>query len=110
MANKVKTTKTTILGQPSWRLESNEVEAYVTALGGQLAPVTFDRQNRRIMPYSVAPWAEEKADPTLPPILKVLRGDFFCMPFGGNEKPWRGERQPAHGETANATWKFESLQ
>ncbi|MCY3023961.1 MAG: hypothetical protein NTW87_33700, partial [Planctomycetota bacterium] len=29
--------------------------------------------------------------------------------FGGNATPFRGERHPIHGETANATWKFESL-
>jgi len=100
--------KTTVLGQPSWRLATNEVEAYVTELGGHLAPVTFDVQGRKIMPYAVAPWAEEKLDPELPPVLQSLRGDFFCMPFGGNEKPFRGERHPAHGETANAKWKLES--
>ena len=35
--------KKTILGQPSWRVASKNVEAYVTEIGGQLAPVTFDR-------------------------------------------------------------------
>lgn len=98
-----------MLGQPSWRLASSTVEAFVTEIGGHIAPVTFDRHGRKIRPYSVAPWAEEKTDPTLAPILKVLRGDFFCMPFGGNATPFRGERHPIHGETANAKWKLESL-
>ncbi|MDQ3815760.1 MAG: hypothetical protein M3347_17750 [Armatimonadota bacterium] len=102
--------KMRILGQPSWRLASDEVEAYVTEIGGHLGPVTFDRQKRRIQPYSVAPWAEEKLGPEIPPILKALRGDFFCLPFGGNEKPFRGERHLPHGESANARWKFESLE
>jgi hypothetical protein len=71
--------------------------------------VTFDRRARKIRPYSVAPWGEERIDPSIPPIVRVLRGDFFCMPFGGNATPYRGERHPVHGETANATWKFVSL-
>ncbi len=97
-----------ILGQPSWRLASSTVEAFVTEVGGHLGPVAFDRQGRNIQPYSVAPWAEEKIDPATPAILKVLRGDFFCLPFGGNDKPYRGEKHPPHGETANARWTFES--
>ena len=102
--------KRVIYGQPSWRLASGEVEAFVTEAGGHLGPVTFERGSRRIQPYSVAPWVEEKVDATLPTILKVLRGDFFCLPFGGNATPYRGERHPVHGETANSRWKFESLE
>ena len=81
----------------------------MTEQGGHLGPVTFDRRNRRIRPYSVAPWATEKLDPSTPEIIKVLRGDFFCMPFGGNMSPYRGERHPVHGETANARWRLQSL-
>ncbi len=99
-----------VLGQPSWRVAASQVEAHVTRLGGHLAPVIFDRGGRRLSPYAVAPWAEEKTPATMPPILKALRGDFFCMPFGGNETPLQGEQFPPHGETANALWHFESLE
>jgi hypothetical protein len=101
--------KRVVYGQPSWRLASDEVEAYVTEMGGQLGPVTFERRGRRLQPYSVAPWAEERLETTMPPILQALRGDFFCLPFGGNSTPYRGEQHPVHGETANARWHFESL-
>jgi|CZKM01.1.fsa_nt_gi hypothetical protein len=99
-----------ICGQPSWRLASTVVEAFVTEMGGQLGPVTFDRKGRKLQPYSVAPWAEEQTDPSLPPIIKALRGDFFCLPFGGNATPFGGEKHPVHGETANARWQFRSLE
>jgi hypothetical protein len=99
-----------IFGQPSWRVASDQVEAYVTELGGQLGPVTFDRRGRKLQPYSVAPWAEERLDSSVPPILKALRGDFFCLPFGGNTTPFGRERHPVHGETANARWHFRSLE
>jgi len=98
-----------VLGQPSWRLASTDVEVFVTQLGGHLGPVVFDRLGRRIQPLAVAPWAEEELPSDVPPILRVLRGDFLCLPFGGNAKPFGGERHPVHGETANATWAFESL-
>src|SRR5271170_2619470 len=102
--------KAIICGQPSWRLASEEVEAFVTERGGHLGPVTFERNNRKISPYAMAPWTDEKFNPSLPPVLQILRGDFFCLPFGGNDTAFRGEKHPAHGETANARWRFESLE
>jgi len=107
---KTRPTLRTVLNQPSWRLASKDVEAFVTAQGGHLSPVTFDRGNRKIQPYSVAPWAGEKVDRSVPTIVRILRGDFFCMPFGGNDAPYRGEQHPVHGETANAKWRLESLE
>jgi hypothetical protein len=98
-----------VQGQRSWRLASTDVEAFVTELGGHLGPVTFERRGRKVRPYSVAPWAEEAADPGMPPIIRVLRGDFFCLPFGGNATPFRSEKHPVHGETANGRWQFCSL-
>jgi hypothetical protein len=99
-----------VRGQPSWRIASNQVEAFVTEIGGHIAPVTFDRRGRRIRPYSIAPWVEERGAARLEPIIRVLRGDFFCMPFGGNATVFAGEKHPVHGETANARWHFESLE
>lgn len=99
-----------ILGQPSWSLASSHVRAHLTQLGGHLGPVEFRVGRRMVAPLSVAPWAEEKIDPALPPLLHALRGDFFCAPFGGNGTPWRGERHPPHGETANATWQLSAIE
>ena len=98
-----------VQGQPSWRLASPRVEAYVTQAGGHVGPVTFDRRGAKIRPLSVAPWATETLDRKQPPIIRVLRGDFFCLPFGGNATPYRNEKHPVHGETANAKWKIQSL-
>ena len=81
----MKPNKKVVLGQPSWRIASKEVEAFVTETGGHLGPVTFKLGGRKIAPYSVAPWAKEKLDRSTPNIIKALRGDFFCMPFGGNK-------------------------
>lgn len=97
-----------VLGQPSWKIATKTVEAYLTQTAGHLGPVTFTIGKRRIAPYSVAPWWNERVDPSIPAILRVLRGDFFCMPFGGNTTLYRGERHPVHGEVANAKWTLES--
>jgi len=96
-----------VAGQPSWSLASDQVRAFITRRGGHLGPVAFSLSERKIVPFSVAPWAEERLPRSTPSVLKALRGDFFCCPFGGNERPWRGEKHPPHGETANADWTLE---
>lgn len=99
----------TVYGQPSWRLANDAVEAFVTETGGHLGPVAFRLGERTVQPYHVAPWAEEPTD-DLPPMLRALRGDFFCLPFGGGDAPFEGEQHPPHGETANATWSFDGVE
>lgn len=101
---------TRIQGQPSWRFSSDKVEAAVTRQAGHLAPVNFRLGSKVVQPFAIGPWVEDKkllGD--LPPLLQSMRGDFFCAPFGGNETPWRGEKHPAHGETAQSNWHFEAL-
>jgi len=100
---------TRVHGQPSWLFASDKVEAAITRQGGHLAPVKFHLPGGVVQPYSIAPWAGEKLDKKIPPLLQSLRGDFFCAPFGGNETLYRGERHPPHGETANSLWKLESI-
>jgi len=100
----------TVHGQPSWRLAGSSVETFVTEQGGHLGPTTFRLGERNIRPYAVAPWTEEASAAYLLPMLRVLRGDFFCLPFGGNAAPFDGEEHPPHGETANSVWAFDDLQ
>jgi len=97
----------TVLGQPSWRVASANVEAFVTQTGGMLGPVKFDIGGRNVEPLSIAPWSEEAGD--FPPVIKALRGDFFCLPFGVSLDPYLGEEHPIHGETANGEWQFDNL-
>jgi hypothetical protein len=73
--------------------------------------VTFTlKSGQTVQPFAVAPWAERTLPRGVPDLLRSLRGDFFCCPFGGNGSPWRGERHPPHGETANANWSLVSLE
>lgn len=96
-------------GQPSWSFRSSHVHANLTKLGGHLAPVAFRLEHRLVSPFAIAPWAEEKLAPETPALLRALRGDFFCAPFGGNGVPWRGESHPPHGETANGGWRLKAF-
>jgi hypothetical protein len=96
----------TVAAQPSWVIGTKEVELALTKSGGHMAPVTFFRDtDAPVQPYHISPWQEEGL--TLePPVLRVLRGDWFCMPFGGNAEPWQKEQHPPHGEIAGAPWRL----
>ena len=98
-------------GQPSFKVASTSVEAFVTQQAGMLSPVNFKLKGQTVQPFQVAPWAMngEEIDKDLPPLLHALRGDFFCLPFGGNETAYKGEQHPPHGETANSKWSTAKI-
>ncbi len=91
-------------GQDSWLIKSNAVTCAVTRLGGHMAPITFFADtDAPLQPYYISPWQGEgtKQDE---PVLQTLRGDFFCLPFGGNPS-WKGENHRVHGETSYRRWR-----
>ena len=79
----------------------------ITRIGGQLGPVTFRLGRQIVEPFSTAPWCDKPGAEKLIPLLRELRGDFFCAPFGAGPA-WRGEVHPPHGESSNGTWKINS--
>lgn len=97
-----------VLGARSWTFASDCVDAALTQQGGHLGPVRFHTARGIVEPFAVAPWGTEKINLDLAPVLQKLRGDFFCAPFGGNERTWRGKKYPVHGATASNPWKFVS--
>lgn len=98
----------TIDNQPCWVIASSCVELAITRTGGHMAPVTFLRDTPRpVQPYYISPWQAERKTIDVP-VLRPLRGDFFCMPFGGGS--YRGETHTPHGETATAEWTFRGLE
>ena len=91
-----------INGEPSFSIATDTVTVWMTLRGNHIAPVIFHLPQGDVTPYSLAPWTP--SDHTgIDPLLEVLRGDFWCMPFGA---------QPdgrAHGEVANAQWSCVEL-
>lgn len=111
MPQATRTPKTrTVAGVPSWRLASSTVELHLTREGGHLAPITFDRRGRKLRPMHVAPWAGRPVPKDTPAVVRLLRGDFFCLPFGANETPFGEERHPVHGEPAGRAWQLGELE
>jgi hypothetical protein len=96
----------TVHSQPSYVIATKQVELAVTKLGGHMAPVTFFRDSAQpVQPYHISPWQDEKPTKMPAPVLVTLRGDFFCMPFGGNSEAVSGEKHPPHGEIVGDAWK-----
>ncbi len=96
-----------IHGQSSFVLENDVVSLAITKQGGHMAPVVFGAANeQQIRPYYISPWQEEDRSDMPAEVLVPLRGDFFCLPFGGNAQPYQNQNHPVHGETATAEWTF----
>lgn len=105
-----------------WRLSWAHGEAEVQSLGGMLGPVTFKlADGRDFQPLQVAPWADAAMAADLPGILRRLRGEWPCVPFGRSDRPaalpmgW-DRPQPAalaedelwgHGYGAHHHWRLE---
>ncbi len=99
----------TIHSQPSFVMSTEQVEVAVTKLGGHMAPVTFFRDSAQpVRPYHISPWQDEKPSKMPAPVLVTLRGDFFCLPFGGNSEAVSGEKHPPHGEIVGDPWRLSS--
>jgi hypothetical protein len=90
----------TIDGQPSWTLGNSTVRIAVTVQGGHLT-ARFTAGGREVNPFYTAPWWNEVLPPGTSEVIRVLRGDFFCLPFGNDPLP--------HGKTANDAWRFDGV-
>jgi hypothetical protein len=94
----------------------------IQRLGAQLGPAVFVLPDgRQVSPLHVAPWAGEPGAEALPGILRALRGEWPCVPFGygeaaGPETParWAPLLAPpepdeaVHGHSSNADWAWEA--
>jgi len=91
----------------------------VQRLGAMLAPLTFVlADGRQVSPFHIAPWADEPEAEALPGLLRKLRGEWPCMPFGYSVPPdgwpdaWSrvmGPPEPdeeAHGHSSNHDWTW----
>ncbi len=92
-----------------WRMSNSNLEIFITELGAQVAPVRFyNNTDTPFMPYYINPWQAEKIEID-EPVLSTLRGNFFCMPFGGNAAEFQGEKHCVHGEAAGGRWKSQEV-
>lgn len=90
--------------------------AELQRLGAMLGPVWFSADGHPdFAPLQIAPWHAEPGAAALPGILRRLRGDWPCVPFGRTDRPvgladdWAA-RDPGdahgHGFAANHEWTW----
>jgi hypothetical protein len=101
----------------AWRLEWAFGSAEVQALGGMLGPLHFRLDAERdLQVMHVAPWAGTTDSLALPGILRRLRGEWPCVPFGRTDLPpdlppgWQNVEPDdswPHGYSANHLWTCE---
>ena len=97
--------------QASFLLANDVVSVAITKRGGHMAPVIFGGSGeQQITPYYISPWQDEKPTEMPADVLVPLRGDFFCMPFGGNATEHKGEKHPPHGENGDRSLVLCRLQ
>jgi hypothetical protein len=89
-------------------LEARGIRVAFDAEQGMLALFEVARGTRRIAPFARVPWADTpgpgRLPPDAPPHLARMSGDFFCAPFGADDR----EGAPLHGWPANAPWELRS--
>lgn len=96
-----------------WTLKWAHGEAEVQSLGGMLAPVRFDLgDGRSVSPLHVAPWGD---DAQWPGLMRALRGEWPCLPFGTNDTPTdlpegftshAADSEWRHGYSSNHMWQL----
>ena len=107
-------------------LSGAQCRCAVQAAGGMLGPAAFTIGAGRVVePLAVAPWADDPPEQlaTIEPILRRLRGEWPCVPFGVPMPPehlpadwqpqpppspeaWNGE---AHGYGSHHDWQFDAV-
>jgi hypothetical protein len=94
-------------GQPSYTISNRHAELRVSVQGGHLT-ADFAAGGKKASPFWVAPWWKEPYRDGDDWIVRLLRGDFFCLPFGGNGEPFGGTKYTLHGKTASECWELLS--
>ncbi|MGP8251234.1 MAG: hypothetical protein ACLQHF_04320 [Terracidiphilus sp.] len=73
-----------------------------------MAPVSFGvNDDVPILPYHISPWQGQENDFLSGTPEAVLRGDFFCLPFGRKDENISG---PNHGNTSGSVWELVDSQ
>lgn len=100
-----------------WRLQWDCGSAEVQALGAMLGPVNFRLDaGLEMQVMHVAPWAGKARTQALPGVLRRLRGEWPCVPFGLTDAPadlpadWQvlaPDDDWPHGYAANHAWTCE---
>lgn len=91
-------------GRESFSLESDKTNAMITVDGGHIT-AEFDIGGKIVNPFFIAPWWNEDCSSIKGTCDYVLRGIFFCFPFGMSDM--QGDlKRPCHGFVPAREWKL----
>ena len=96
--------------QPCYFIENENVKLYTTVQAGCTMPY-FNLEGEEICPYYLPLWWNETPFDEGNSLLYAARGNFFCMPMGGDPTGYNtdGEPAPIHGNCANEPWLFSGI-
>jgi hypothetical protein len=100
-----------------WALRWDKGSLVVQSLGAMLSPRFDLADGRSVAPFATAPWCSEPPLPSLPGVLRRMRGEWPCIPYGLAEPrhrispTWRDwcyvePEGPLHGPCANGRWSL----
>lgn len=92
-------------GQLCYNISNNTISVLITIQGGHTT-ASFNIDNKFTDPFYYVPWWNEEPDKNFDKVLNILRGDFFCFPFGMNAEQYGSAKYPLHGQTSNEIWDF----
>lgn len=102
----------------SHKIRWSHGEAEVTTLAAMLTDCRFALPTGPFRPFARAPWLGTVDDPAIIGHLRVLSGDFVCLPMGTGRpmpdapEPWATLNaayppyHPIHGPAADAEWEI----
>lgn len=91
--------------QPSFCLENDSVELYVTKTGAY-ATADFNVRSQKVSPFYLAPWWNEPRNYSAFN-SEGMRGTWFCFPMGLNE-PFHDISYPVHGFSVENDYSLQS--
>lgn len=90
----------------AYKLENSSMKLYIEKDVGVMGPaVFFSETGKPSEPYYVCHWFDNPPQKGYPAHWDILKGDFFCLPFGGKNN-FNGHSYECHGPAANGPWKF----
>lgn len=89
-----------------WTLHTEKIKLVVQPLGGMIAELEFKTEKGIISPLITTHWANKPNAEKLPPVIRNMQGEWFCLPFGAPAAP---PTLPEHWKVADANPQFNNL-
>ena len=95
-------------GQLCYNISNNIISVLITIQGGHVT-ASYNIGDKFVDPFFYVPWWDEVPNKDVDDVLNILRGNFFCFPFGMNAEQYDSNIYPLHGQTSNGIWDFVEI-